>query len=50
MDEKYFLSQAATERILVYKDKQSIPLPHEQEGQQALERTLLKINSMHKEK
>ena len=32
VDEKYFLSQAATERILSYKDKQSIPLPHEQGG------------------
>ena len=50
VDEKYFLSQAATERILSYKDKQSIPLPHEQGGQQPPERTLLKINSMHKEK
>lgn len=48
VDAKYFLSDAAVKRLMNYKDNQLMPLQPETEQAQQWDRTLLKVNSMHK--
>ena len=48
VDEKYFLSEAATKRLMNYRDKQQIPLQQGQGKQTQPEHMLLEVNSMHK--
>ena len=49
VSEKYFLNQRTTERILNYKDNKLTPLPEDTNSPKQLERTLLNVNSMHKQ-
>ena len=46
VEDKYFLSDTASQRLLSYKDNQQIPLQREVEKQKAPDRMLLKVNSM----
>ena len=46
VDEKYFLSEEATRRLLAYKDNQQIPLPLDTEKHKGAGRTLLRVNSL----
>ena len=48
VDEKYFLSDKATERLMNYRDQSQTPLRPGPGETERLERTLLKINSRHK--
>ena len=49
VDNKYFLSQKITKRLMSYKDNKQIPVPSQQGmKQQGMEVTLLNVNSMHK--
>ena len=48
VDEKYFLSKKMTRRLMSYKNKQQIALPRDTSEGDPRDRTLLKINSMHK--
>ena len=50
VDEKYFLSDEATKRLLSYKDNKQSQIQSRQErnSQMEVERTLLNVNSMHK--
>ena len=49
VDERYFLSEAMTRRLLSYKDNQFQPIPLPQGMRESeMDRTLLKVNSMHK--
>jgi len=47
-DPKYFLSEQMTARILGYRDTFQTPLPQDTKALRQLERTSVKVNSMHK--
>ena len=47
VDDRYFLSEKTTQRLMSYKNKQQTPLPQDTELTES-DRTLLKINSRHK--
>ena len=47
VDDRYFLSEKTTQRLMSYKNKQQTPLQQDTE-QTGSERTLVKINSIHK--
>ena len=49
--EEYFLSEKAQKRILTYRDNKEIPVPlhKDTDKQTETDRTLLNVNSMHKE-
>ena len=49
VDQKYFLSSTATERLLSYKDNKTSPIALKQDMKpEQSERMLLNVNSMHK--
>ena len=49
VEEKYFLSTTTAKRLMTYKDNTQIPLQQDMKQKQQ-DRTLLKVNSMHKKK
>lgn len=47
-DQKYFLSSRMVERIMGYRDTSQTPLPPDMKAHKPQERTLVRVNSMHK--
>ncbi|RRN48096.1 hypothetical protein EI220_12110, partial [Streptococcus suis] len=45
VEERFFLSEEATRKLVAYKDNQQIPLPPGTEKHKGAGRTLLRVNS-----